>query len=183
MDVPVSQSFQYCPRCGVQSNGEGGNPFCCAACDYTLFFGPVSAVAGIVTVDDGQVLFLRRQHDPGRGKLGLPGGFIDPGESAEEALRREVREEVNLELKGFQYLCSFPNNYHYKGLIISVTDLFFVCEADSLEAIAAASDEVDSFFFSHPTSHELDQMIFPSNRRAVELFLVHSNPGRRGPYV
>ena len=47
------------------------------------FFGPFVAVGGLVINDKGQLLMVRRAKDPGKGKLGLPGGFIDAGEAVE----------------------------------------------------------------------------------------------------
>ncbi len=54
-------------------------------------------VAGIITNPDGRVLLLRHTFRPGSG-WGLPGGFLDAGEQPEAALRRELFEEVGLQL-------------------------------------------------------------------------------------
>ena len=114
---------------------------------------------------------IRRAADPGRGKLGLPGGFIDPGESAEQALIREVFEEVRLDVLQYRYLVSYPNSYSYRGIHVAVTDLFFVCEVRSLDTIATLDGEVAEWFFVEPTPDRLDEMAFESNRRAIETFL------------
>ncbi|MFM7057031.1 MAG: NUDIX domain-containing protein, partial [Planctomycetota bacterium] len=89
---PIRRAWQYCPKCGQAAAKQGKNPFRCQVCGYTHFFGPVSAVGAITTDAAGQVLLLVRAKDPGKGKYGLPGGFIDAGETAEEALHREVKE-------------------------------------------------------------------------------------------
>ncbi len=52
----------------------------------------------IITDDEGRVLLLKHRFRPSPG-WGVPGGFIEEGEQPEEALRRELREEVELEVK------------------------------------------------------------------------------------
>lgn len=63
-----------------------------------------TATAGVVIIDNaGRVLLLKHRFRPGSG-WGVPGGFIEAGEQPEDALRRELREEVGLELENVQVL-------------------------------------------------------------------------------
>lgn len=124
-----------------------------------------------MTNAEGELLLLRRARDPGKGKFGLPGGFVDAGESAEAALAREIDEEVNLSTTNMRYLCSLPNFYVYKGVELPVTDIFFVCEISSFDGLRRQESEVASVHFCHVNNKELEQMAFPSNRRALEIFL------------
>ncbi len=56
--------------------------------------------AGAVVVDDeGRVLLVRRANEPSRGLWSIPGGRVEPGESARECARREVREETGLDVE------------------------------------------------------------------------------------
>ena len=54
--------------------------------------------AGIIRNNEGKVLLLKHSFRPGSG-WGIPGGFVEGGEQAEAALRRELREEIGLELE------------------------------------------------------------------------------------
>lgn len=167
----VEAAYQYCPRCGTPHAQPGSVPFHCAACDFTSYFGPVAAVGGIVANEKNQLLLVRRARDPGKGQWGLPGGFVDRNETAEQAVIREVLEETNLDVLQCTYLMTSPNWYDYKGIIAPIVDLFFICRVDTNQRVTLAEDELEHHEWSHPTSEHLDNMAFESNRLAVEFWM------------
>ncbi len=82
------------------------NAMRCPSCGFVYFHNCASCVAAIITVKQGIVLTVRNRA-PKKGLLDLPGGFCNYGESLEDALVREVREELNLELSDLSYFGSF----------------------------------------------------------------------------
>lgn len=138
-------------------------------------------MAAILPAPDGRVLFLRRQRDPGKGMLGLPGGFIDPGESAELALTREVREETGLIVDQWSYLATFPNAYSYRGLIYDVTDVFYVCPIQNFEGILLDTTESAAWIAIAPAKALANETFaFASNRQAVETYVAACMQGDSG---
>lgn len=139
----AAHSFHVCPGCATEAIPQTAdeNKFECSACAYVMYFNPGSAVAAILQAPDGRALFLRRERDPGKGMLGLPGGFIDPGETAEIALSREVHEETGLHIDQWDYLTSSPNIYNYRGIAYNVTDLFFTSSLANFDGILLDTTE------------------------------------------
>ncbi len=54
---------------------------------------------GAIIICNGKILLEKRKGEPGRGKWTVPGGLVELGESAEQTVIREVREETNLEVE------------------------------------------------------------------------------------
>jgi ADP-ribose pyrophosphatase len=167
----LSKTFCHCPRCGNKNSQVGNNPFGCGHCDFVFYFSPVAAVGGIIVDAQNQILFVVRGKSPGKGKLGLPGGFADVGETLETSLAREVLEETSLVVDSVKYLCSFPNRYAYRGIAVDVLDTFFVCTVNSFETLSAQAGEIESFLITKPSEQVLDKLAFPSNRNAIERYL------------
>ncbi len=104
---------------------------------------------------------VRRGRDPSKGLLDLPGGFVDPDESAEEALQRELIEELKLPLEHFEYRGSFPNRYLFGTVEYSVVDLIFEATLDARPQWHD-SDELAGLYWCDPRQLSDDEIAFPS---------------------
>lgn len=93
---PALAEARLCPRCGAEAVVDLPRSLSCPACGYKAFCNP-SPVACVIPFDaDGRIVLLRRGFDPGAGLWTFPGGFVDLGESVEDAARREVDEELRI---------------------------------------------------------------------------------------
>lgn len=164
--------FRHCPVCGAADffTSDSLRSKRCAACGFVYYLNASAAVACFVRNENGGILLCRRAKDPARGSLDLPGGFVDPGETVEEALRRELKEEIGSDVVESRFLFSLPNQYEYSGLTVPTLDLFFDCRLASHESLKAA-DDVAECFFCNPTEIPLEDFGLPSIRKAVGFFL------------
>lgn len=170
MSLSPQDIFRFCPRCGAsRTPDKPTQPFQCAACGFHFYFNPCLAVAAILLGPDDKALFIRRAHEPAKGKLAIPGGFVDIGETAESAMRREIKEEVNLEVGPLEFLITATNEYDFRGVVYPVLDIAFVCRALSTSPVAAL-DGVDAFEWLDPAQINLEEIAFPSIRAALAAY-------------
>lgn len=106
--------------------------------------------------------------------LDLPGGFVDPLESIEDALTREIREELGVAVSDAKYLSSFPNRYVYSGLTYFTIDLAFLCKVDDVSIIKPA-DDIEDAFFVFPDEIKLEEIAFESIRKSIGFFFALNN--------
>lgn len=118
-----ARTSRFCPACGQPLGPlEGTWGRICAACGHSLY--PPVSPAIIVLIHEGDRVLLTTK--PGWGqRYSLVAGFVEPGETFEECVVREVREEVGVEVDQIQYIKSqswpFPHQImvgflaHYAG--------------------------------------------------------------------
>jgi 8-oxo-dGTP diphosphatase len=99
-------------------------------------------VVDVIIEEDSMILFARRKKEPFKGHLGFPGGFVNLGETIEEAAKREVKEETSLdiELIGILGVYSDPKR-DPRGHIMSTVFIGHSLTNDKSKYKAAAQDD------------------------------------------
>jgi len=159
-------AFRFCPRCGGEYLSiQEQRAIRCGRCGFLFFFNTCAAAGAFVFHGDRLILCVRAR-DPAKGKLDLPGGFVEFNETVEDALRREIAEELNIETTDYRYLSSAPNDYSYGGVLYKVTDIFFLCDAPRIDTLRAADDVAD-YRLASPHEIEPEELAFSSTRLAL----------------
>ena len=165
----MARTFNFCPSCGSSSIAfDGIKEFTCGDCSFA-YFQNVAAAAGTILECDGKIVLIRRKQEPGKGKLDLPGGFTDPGETVEEGARREIREELKIDVGPLEYLGSYPNTYEFRNVTYRSCDLLFYRK---IEAFPTEFDETEAeeLLLMDPFEIPDDELAFESVRRGLQLF-------------
>lgn len=160
----------HCSYCG-QSYENAEWPRRCTNCSNMTFRNPIP-VAVVVQPVDGGILLARRAIAPQIGKWALPGGYVDFGETWEEAAAREMMEETHLQIavEGMKLINVLPSGNRATILIfgeapeISKTALsVFSPNSEVSEIMVCQRDEVDAVDFAFPLHQEIARKWFEGN--------------------
>ena len=173
----MARTFNFCPSCGSRRiTFDGTKEFTCGDCSFT-YFQNVAAAAGTILECDGKIVLIRRKQEPGKGKLDLPGGFTDPGETAEEGAKRDIKEELKIDVGPLKYLGSYPNTYEYRNVTYRSCDLLFYRK---IETFPTEFDETEAeeLVLVDPSEIPDDELAFESVRRGLQLFRRMKSEGK-----
>lgn len=160
--------LKFCPKCASpEFKSSGERSLKCGGCGFHFFVNSAAAVAALVSDNDGKLMLVTRGVEPDYGKLDLPGGFIDPLESAENAVKRELKEELELKVKSMEYLGSFPNTYIFSDFSVFTLDMAFKVVAESVDNLNAMDDILAYKFYSEEELN-YDDIPAPSIKQFVK---------------
>ncbi len=154
---------RHCHQCGgalrlQHVTEEQRDRLVCQACGFIHYLNP-RVVAAAIPERDGSVLLMRRALEPRRGYWTPPGGFVELGESTEEAALRESEEEVGLplELAGLLGVYSRPA----AGIVVVVYRALALREEPNL-----GSEALEARWFT-PEAIPWDDLAFETTVRAL----------------
>ena len=131
---------RFCPRCGSPTKQSTPISKACPACSNEIF--PTISVATITLIRKGnEALFVRGRNFRGN-NYGLVAGFLEPGESLEECLTREILEETALTVKNVRYFGSQP--WPYPSCLM----VGFTADYAAGELVFQQEELLDANFFS-----------------------------------
>ncbi|MBK8051284.1 MAG: NUDIX domain-containing protein [Anaerolineales bacterium] len=166
--------YVFCPYCGVQLEPHTilhqVRPGC-PRCGFVHFHNPKVAVVGQIE-QDGRILLVRRGINPGKGLWAMPGGYMDAGELPEDALRRELSEEVGLEVSISELVQIYPlvsRSPVSQGIVL-------VYRASPLvpDAPLIAQDDVEEAHWFTPATLPVD-LAFASTRELLDRWVARQN--------
>ncbi len=169
-DETLPHNFiRHCPHCGSHEfKAQSTKEFLCGACGFNFFTNSAAAAVALISDTEGRLLMCRRGRQPGLGMLDLPGGFAEPSEKIEDALQREIQEELQCEVYDVQYFASEGNHYIFSGYMVFTTDMAFTCR---LKGKPEAADDVASLVWLRPEEINLDEIAFDSIRQLTAKYI------------
>ena len=161
MSVSAPDSVRFCQRCGdamATISFQNKPRRKCAACGFIHFVEPKIAVGGML-VEEDQILLVQRIFNPEKGKWCLPAGYLDSGETPEQAVKREVLEETGLVVSVGALEAVYADT---SGVGAAVTLVYRVTRTSG--KLVAADDAADAGYFDRDNMPEL---AFDSTRDIV----------------
>lgn len=165
----LSKAYRYCPKCTGPLEPHARFHLRCSHCRLEFYFNPAPCAAAIIENDRGEILLVVRRQSPGRGRWALPGGFIDPGEDLDCSIRREIKEELGIEIKTNRIVGIYNDRYRYQNFLYPTIGI--VVGARALSSLVSANEEVMDWHF-FPKNEVLGQTFaFPSAQKALNDYL------------
>jgi NAD+ diphosphatase len=136
--VDWDRTHHYCGRCGAETHDRSKERAKeCPQCGLVSF--PRISPAIIVLIEKGDRLLLARSHRHPEGFFSVLAGFVEPGETLEDAVHREIYEEVNIRVKDIRYFGSQPWPFPH-SLMIAFTSTYAGGEIQLEEEEMAEAD-------------------------------------------
>ena len=159
--------YRFCPRCGGgldQRVVKANEPkrLVCRACSF-IFYQDPKVVAGTVFTLEGGIVLLKRGVEPALGKWVFPSGYVDRGESVQDAAIRETKEESQLDVR----LNSLLNVYSYPR----APNVIVVYTAEVIGGDLAAADESIEARIFPPNQVPWHDLAFDSTKDALNDYI------------
>jgi 8-oxo-dGTP diphosphatase len=162
---PALEEAKYCPRCGQPADVDYPRSINCPHCGYGAYYNPKPVAAAIPLNTQNEIILLKRGFDPGKDLWTFPGGFVDLGESVEQAAIREAQEELGIDIELTRLVGVYSDQNDRIVLIV------FAATTTQTPRTTPEAIEVEAFM---PDEIPWQDLAFWSTTNALQDFLARS---------
>ena len=163
--------YKYCLRCGGGLKKLDEITFQCEKCKNKMFVNPEPVASVILEKGEDQILLAKRAIEPAKDTWDVPGGFIKPGETAEQAGVREIKEELGITINIIDTIGTVaPQDYTYQGIDNPHLVVVLRTRLQGNETIKP-SDDVSEYKFIDKESALRENIQLDGTKMALELYL------------
>lgn len=150
------KAYQFCPKCAGKFIPQKGNLSQCSSCNYHFYINPILTNGVVLENESQEILLVKRKFPPKKDYWDVAGGFIKPEETIEQSIKREVKEELGIEIKIGKIIGIYSDKYCYEGVLNST--LCLIVSAKMKSGKIRPADDVASYKF-FPKTIVLNQKI------------------------
>jgi len=164
----LDPNYKYCPFDGhelVTKTVHTRENLVCSFCGRTQYFNQLLTASALI-FKDNKFLVVRRAIEPFAGMLDFPGGFVEPTETAREAIVREVEEELHVKGKVVKLIEVLgPDPYPFEGVIRQNADALYQVEIGDEKLVP--DDDVESIEWKSLSELSESDFAFPSHQQLI----------------
>ncbi len=175
-------NYKHCPVCGdkllISKHEEDQAPVCQNPnCRFIFWQNPKPCSSIIIPDEQGRVLMTVRGIQPDKGKLDLPGGFLNESEPPEGGAKREAHEELGIDIEIVKCVGFAIDTYTSHGGKITGHTLNIGLEAKIISGEPQALDEITAIKWIDPQNPPLDRLAFTNNAYFLKMHAKTSKLG------
>jgi len=167
--------YKYCPKCAeklARENVHDQRPLRCqnVRCRFIFWHAASPTVAVVIEDEEGRILLTRRNIEPDKGKLDLPGGFMNRNEAAQATAVREIREELGVDIEVGEFILTVPDSYYYQDTLEPTLNIAFAARIIGNKQLAIDPREIAEVVWIKLAEIDRHELAFANNERVLKKY-------------
>ena len=159
-------AYHFCLRCGGKLKSVSEYVLQCKNCKFKVYINPVPCNGVIIENAKRDIMLVKRKVEPKKGYWDLPGGFIQPNENLEESVKREIKEELNINVSVEKIVGIYNDTYEFQNVILPTLGVIVSVTTDSDKFTPA--DDISSYKFFSQEDVLKQKLAFKSLYKGLE---------------
>lgn len=148
---------------------QKANLLICAKCKFHFYINPLVCNAVIIENEKGEILLVKRKYAPKKDYWDWPGGFIEPEEDLDESVKREIKEELGVEIEIQKIVGVYKGDYEYQKILYP--SIGIAVSARILTGEIKPTDDISAFKYFKPAEIFTMELAFEFIKNGIKDYL------------